>query len=501
MSLTSFSFFVFLLISLILYYAVPKGQRYIILIASLVFYALVSTQKNIVWLLLGIFSATYFGALLIERFKTNIAKKLTLIVSIAILFLILFFFKYAHNFLSLIFEVININPDISFIKLIPYVGISYFSLSAMGYLIDVYWNSYKPEKNPVTVGNFLFYFPQVISGPVTRFSEMKEQFLTTHGLKYENIELGLRRMLWGYFKKLVISERFAMITTGIYGNYTDFGAIDIVIATLCYAVQLYTDFSGCMDIILGASQLFGIKLPENFKAPFFSRTIQEFWQRWHITLGLWFKDYIMFPVQISPFMVNIGKKCKEKFGKTVGKKVPFYLSMLVLWFLIGIWHGGTGYYFIASAVVPFTLLTISDLMRPVFEKIRGIFKNVVESFIYRIFQSVRTVLLICICWVFVCSMSTKNSIYVIKHCFDSLTTFNFLNNFNSFYLGKVSVVIMILSLAILFFADYLRNKDSSVFDFTDKKPAGFKYAILYAEILAILVFGKIGISEFIYFQF
>ena len=500
MSLTSFYFFIFLIVALVLYYIFPKYQKCILLISSLLFYKTISSHK--IWLLLTIiFSVTFFGAILIDKFKSIYAKRFTLIISIGVLFFILFFYRYAHNFIALILEILNVDSNVSCIRLIPYIGISYFSLSAIGYLVDIYWNSYKPEKNPIYIANFIFFFPQVISGPITRFSEMREQFINEQKFNYQNIEYGLRRMLWGYFKKFVISERFAMISTGVYSHYTDFGAIDIVLATLCYAIQLYTDFSGCMDIIMGAGRLFGIKLPENFKAPFFSKTIQEFWQRWHITLGLWFKDYVMFPVQMNPAILKLGKICKEKCGKNIGKKVPFYISMSVLWFLIGIWHGGTGYYFIASAIIPFVLLTLSDLLKPVFENARNVLGNIVESFAYRVFQSVRTVLLICICWLFVCSNSTKNSFIVIKHCFYSITICNFNNNFNMFYLGKISILIMILGCLILFFADYLQNKNSSIFAYVDKKPVLFKYCVLYAEILTIMIFGKIGVSQFIYFQF
>ncbi len=232
MSLTSFWFFVFLIITLFVYYLFPKFQKYTILIASLIFYKLISPQNiGIGVLLLVIFCATYFGAILTEHFKSFLQKKITFIFSIGIIIFILCYYKYLHNFLSVVTEMFNINADVSFIKLVPYIGVSYFSLSAIGYLVDIYWNSYKAEKHPVIIANFLYYFPQVISGPVTRFNEMRKEFAETHALEFENIYYGLRRMMWGYFKKLVISERFACVVNGVYGHYTDFGMIDIILAT------------------------------------------------------------------------------------------------------------------------------------------------------------------------------------------------------------------------------------------------------------------------------
>lgn len=500
MTLISTSFFLFLICTLILYYCFPKYQKVVLLLASLFFYNSVSSEK--IWLLLlVIFSSTYFSAIIIEKLKTVLWKRVTLCFAVGIIVFILFYFKYAHNLLSLLYSIFDIQGEISFVKLVSYIGVSYFSLSAIGYIIDVYWQSYKAEKNPVTVADFLFYFPQVISGPVTRFAEMKDYFRNQILFKSENIYYGIRRMLWGYFKKLVISERFAILTTTIYSNYTDFGAIDIVFGTLCYAVQLYTDFSGCMDIIIGASQLFGIKLPENFNAPFFSKNVRDFWHKWHITLGLWFKDYVMYPTQMSSFMVNLGKKLKNKFGKNISKKIPLYLSMSVLWFLIGIWHGGTGYYFIATGIVPFVLLILADLLNPATKTFLEKFNINSQNIFYRVFMSVKTVLLICICWIFVCSSSTKNSVAVINHAFHSLFKFNLVNNFEMFDIGYVSLYMMIIGLVVLFVSDYLQNKNSSIFKFNDKQLPIIKYSVIYAEILCIMIFGKIGSSQFIYLQF
>ena len=337
MSLVSFDFIVFLIAVVILFYAIKGLQKYILLFASIVFYFSISavSKPKLVLLICYVIFVTYVGAILIEKSRGRI-RSVVLALTITALAAVLVLLKYAYNLCSLFTEVFRVDGDISFLKFASVIGISYFILSAMGYLIEVSWESYQAERNVFTVALFIFYFPQIISGPVTRFQEMKSQFDERKILKYENIMYGLRRMLWGYFKKLVISERFGIIVSAVYGNYGNYSAIGIIGATLAYAVQLYTDFSGCMDIITGVSELFGIRLPENFNAPFFSKSVQEFWQRWHITLGLWFKDYVMYPIQISRPMIKLGKMCKKRFGKKTGKKIPFYLSMLVLWFLIGV---------------------------------------------------------------------------------------------------------------------------------------------------------------------
>ena len=323
MSLTSASFFAFLLVTLVLYYTAPKCQKYILLVASFVFF-LKASPIGLGWMLLlmaYILLVTYGGAIYIEK-RNGWQGTVATVLTIAGLTATLFLLKYAFNMGELFASVLTLDVNISWLNFVPIMGLSYFTLSAIGYVMDVRWQMYSAERNIATVALFIYYFPQVVSGPVTRFSQMREQLLTRTPLEYDNIEYGLRRMLWGYFKKLVISERFAMIVQTVYANPAEYGGADILIATLCYAVQLYTDFSGCMDIVIGTSSLFGVRLPENFRAPFFSKTVQEFWQRWHITLGLWFKDYVMYPVQISTPLVNLGKYCKRHYGKQMGKKFP-----------------------------------------------------------------------------------------------------------------------------------------------------------------------------------
>lgn len=502
MSLMSFYFFVFLLGTFFLYYVFPKAQKWVLLGASLLFYfaAAAARQRGFLVCLTGyVFLVTYFGARLIEKAGGK-AKSAAAILCITALVLPLFVFKYAYNLGTLLFGVLRMQADISWLDFVPIMGMSYFTLSAIGYLIDILWATYPAERSAGTVALFLFYFPQVISGPVTRMGEMRERFDDRHMLQYENVAYGLRRMLWGYFKKLVISERFALVVPAVYENYQNYGGLDILLATVCYAIQLYTDFSGCMDIVLGASALFGIELPENFDGPFFSRTVQEFWQRWHITLGNWFKDYVMYPVQISKPMVKLGKTTRKHFGKKIGKKVPFYLAMTVLWLLIGIWHGGTGYYFMASAVVPFLLLTCSDLLQPAFTALRQKLHINPENPLFILFQRGRTLLLLCLCWTFVCSGSVGQNMQMIRYGVSHLFTFRFpgllSGGENVLSLGAIALCGLLTAVTY-----YLHEKGSSLRKVLDDRSFAVRACILYVEIFLVLLQGEVGQSAFIYFNF
>ena len=502
-SLTNVYFFVFLTVALLLFYLIKPIQKYILLAASIAFYLLISSgsKLRLCALIFIMGMVTYVGAILIEKVKGKL-RGVVLLVSVLGLASMLIVFKYAYNLLNLIANIIHKPADFSFLAFATIIGLSYYSLNAIGYLIEVYWNNQKAERNVADVFLFVFYFPQIISGPITRFSQMQPQWSEKKKFDVDMFLHGVRRMLWGYFKKLVISERFALVVSAVYGDYTNHGFLSIAGATFCYAIQLYTDFSGCMDIVMGASMMFGIELPENFRAPFFSETIQEFWQRWHITLGTWFKDYLMFPLQKSKGLQKLGKWSKKKIGKNFGKKVPFYCSMLVLWFLIGLWHGGTGYYFLASAVVPCTLLIISDLCQPLFSKLVQKMRINVKSKGWIIFRRVRTFLLTGIIWMVVCSGGVGRSVSVVKHSFR-----HFLGGVSAGDFMKISgltfidLAVMLCGLIVLYFSEYLTDRGGSIFETIDKRKPVIGIALIYAEIIAIFVFGMVGASSFIYFKF
>ncbi len=503
MSLTTFSFFVFLFITFILYYTIRPAQKYILLAASLFFYISISSYgiPKMCILIAYMILLTYGGGLLIEKASGKV-KGLILATCVTGLVGALFVLKYAYNLLTNLSALFHMSSDFSWFQFAAVIGISYYALSAIGYLIDVYWESYRAERNIVNVGLFIFYFPQLISGPFTRYGEMAPQFKERTKLDYSNVTNGIRRMIWGYFKKLVISERFGIVVATVYGDYHSYSMIGIAGATLCYAIQLYTDFSGCMDIIMGASELFGIKLPENFRAPFFSQSIQEFWQRWHITLGTWFKDYLMYPVQKSKALQTIGKKAKKKFGKKAGKKIPFYLSMLLLWILIGIWHGATGYYFIASAGIPCVLLLLSDFCQPLFAKLVKGFKINTECESWKWFRRIRTLLLICICWVVACSNGTNIAVDIFKHMFTHIWSYTPMTTaLATFGLSTVDILLMTLGVVLLYLSDLCIEKGTTIFKKIDEQNFFIKVAIIYIEILVILFHGMVGSSAFIYFQF
>ena len=503
MSLFNFKFFCLIFSMTVGYYVFPELQKYILLLGSLVFYVLASPLSTAqdVSLILYITSITYFGALIIVRTKGKVRSCFTGI-SIILLVMPLVTLKYAYNLAELLLSPFRIQADFSFLSFLPVIGISYYALSAIGYLVDVSWSTYNAERNPVNIGLFVFYFPQVISGPITRFDQMNRQFEIPTALKYENISHGMRRMLWGYFKKLVISERLAIIVSAVFGDYTSYSAVGICAATICYAGRLYTDFSGCMDIIMGTSTLFGIELPKNFKAPFFSKTVQEFWQRWHITLGVWFKDYVMYPLQKSMIIRKIGDVSKKRLGKKCGKKISLYLSMSVLWLLLGVWHGGTGYYFLAAGIIPCLYLVIGDILHPFFGRMGAVLKIDTVCFSWRVIQSVRTGLALCVCWFFVCAGSVSRAVEIIGHMLSHPIAYTpFAVAMNVMDIGATDVLLVCIGCAALCVEDYLVYNGMSVYEKMDRQNVGFRFFVIGLEAATVCLCGLVGTSEFIYFQF
>ena len=502
MTLTSIKFFALLCISLMAYYIFKKKQKYILLATSLVFFIAASKGKELYMsaVLFLVCAVTYFGAILINREEKR-QKTIFAICSNLILIVNLIVLKYLFNAGNLILYLFNVSKDISFLDFAAPIGLSYFSLNAIGYLLDVYWQSYQAEKNPADIALFITYFPYIVSGPVIRLPEVKYQFNTTHSPDYDSFTYGIRRMIFGYMKKLVVADRLAPIVQEIYAVPNERAGIMLLFGVILYAFQLYADFSGCMDIILGTSRLYGITLPENFDAPFFSRTLPEFWRRWHISLGNWFRDYVMYPILKTNAFQKIGQRSKNVFGKKYGKKIPTYLSTIILWALIGIWHGGTGYYFMASAIIPGILLILSDLTQPFFAKISEKLRINTQNVIWHVWQSFRTFCVMLVCWTFVCTQNVKEGFNVIRNILFNVHSELIYENWASLNLPIRRAMPLLVGLFIMILADILHNRKTPINTIVNRYNKILRVALIYIELALILLFGMVGQSSFIYFKF
>lgn len=507
MTLTSQLFFIFLIAMVAAYYLLPWFQKYILLIGGFGFYFLLSSMSKgrLAIIIVYVWAVTYLGAILIERAGIKAGSDATVkaVTSLTLTAMIvpLFVFKYAYNLATEFAGLFNIGADFSFLQFATVAGMSYYMLSAMGYVIEVAWGSIKAEKNPVTVGLFIFYFPQLISGPISRFTEMKEQFEARHALKAENISRGLRRMIFGYFKLLIIAELYGRAVKGVFADPDGYSGIGIVVAAFFYIIQLYGDFSGCIDICMGASILFDIKLPENFRAPFLATSVREYWHRWHITLGEWFRDYVMYPLQRMKSMTKLSNSLKKSIGKKAARNVPVYIATLIIWILIGIWHGGTAYYFLASGLIPGVTLIISIMIGPWLTKVTQKAGIRTDTAGFRVFERARTLFLVAMGWMFICAKSVGQGIHILGHIITHPVGYGTIDQaMYDFGLSSTDGILMCLGFAAIIFENVCSERDTNIYEWNEKQPVAWTLIIVFLELFIILTHAVVGKSAFIYFQ-
>lgn len=288
--------------------------------------------------------------------------------------------------ISYVYTVLQSDPSATLI-LLP-LGISYYTFSTVGYLLDVYWKRYPHEKNYLRFLLFAIYFPHIVQGPISRYDKLGKELKKPLQISIENISAGAILVLWGYMKKLVIADRLNVFTSTVFSTLYNNGMVYLV-AVLIDALQIYVDFSGYMDIMCGISQMCGIELEANFEHPFFSRTVAEFWRRWHMTLGGWFKDYVYYPIMNSRRMKKISRWSKEYLPKWLCRFVVSGIPIMIVWILTGLWHG-TGAGYVAWGIYYGSLITISVAGEDVFQKINCLLHINTDCFSFRLFQMCRT---------------------------------------------------------------------------------------------------------------
>jgi len=269
------------------------------------------------------------------------------------------------------------------------LGISFYTFQTVGYVLDVYREKANVETNPLRLALFVSFFPQVVQGPISRFGELSKTLYSGNPVNRHDLARGANRILWGFFKKLVIADRLWPALAFLAANPDEYQGIYYLFAIGLYALVLYCDFSGGIDIAIGAAELFGVRLPENFNRPFYSRSIQEYWQRWHMTMYSWFRDYVFYPMAASKRMLQFSKSARRVVGNDFAKRLPVHITLVCVWFLTGLWHGAT-WNFIAWGIANGVVLMISLELAPLYERFSARFPGVSGNRLYRCFQILRT---------------------------------------------------------------------------------------------------------------
>ncbi len=388
----SYTFIGFLIVLFLLYYLIPRRFQWILLlIASLAFYMAIDV-RYLIFILTTALTVYWTGATIVGLDKKQ--KKRRMLVCLLLNLGILATLKYTN------FAINNLNfflgrsgeRRIEEINLIVPLGISFYTFQAVGYLLDVYWGKIKPQNNFWKFALFVSFFPQLVQGPISRYDDLSKDLYSEHRFDGKQISYGLERILWGYFKKLVIADRISVAVTTLSESPGYYTGGFVFVAMVFYGVQLYADFTGGIDITIGISQVLGIHIEENFIRPYFSKSIAEYWRRWHITMGSWFRDYVFFPCSMSRPLKVLNKKVKKHFGMRAVRRVTLVISTLVTWLATGIWHGAA-WRFVLWGLGNAIVILVSDEMRPLYTRFHKKFPKVGRMAVYRGFQIIRTLLI------------------------------------------------------------------------------------------------------------
>lgn len=510
MSFVSYGFPVFVGVLLAVYYLLPQKKRWwALLIGSWGFYALVGIQC-LPFLALTTLTV-YAGALCLghmsagekqylsehrelskEEKKAHKArgKAQRRWVFLAVLLLNLGVLAGCKYF--------GLYAGISGGLLLP-VGLSFYMFQALGYLIDVHRGKYPPERHFFRFALFVSFFPQLIQGPISRYDSLSKTLYAGGCPTGEELEKGLLRALWGYFKKLVIADRLTAAVSACFALTPAAGSVT-ALGMVLYAIRLLCDFSGGMDIALGVAAMFGVAPMENFHAPYLSRGLAEYWNRWHISMGSWFRDYIFYPLSISKPMLRLNTALRRKYKEGFFTRVPLYIAILVTWLATGIWHG-SGWNYALWGLSNGLLLILSQELEPLYTAFRNKFPRLEKSPAFGGFRIVRTFVLLCCLrlWdVFLTPMGTVNAfISLFAHpAFSALTTL-----WPMLELSLFDVAVLLVGLVPVAVLDIRQDRGKTLYP----QSSGLRWVCIGLLLVLVLTLGVYGMgysaSDFIYGQF
>lgn len=487
MALISFPFFCLLAGTVFLYYLCPKRFRFGVLIAASGYYYFVSEGAGGSFLLLAYIALFLLSALLLRRYEQKKTVKIVIYaVTVAAALGALLFLKYW-------------NP----LGLHSPLGMSFWMLTGIGYVTDVYRGSVTGKLLPAGTILLLGFFPLMTSGPILRCQGTADAFTAQRKADTRQIAFGVQRLLWGCMKKLVLSQRFAVIVDTVYENTGAYQGCYILLAVCCFSFQLYTDFSGCMDIVLGAAEMFGVRLPENFQTPFFSRNVSEFWRRWHMTLGAWLKDYVLYPLLHSELFRRLKKAARKRLGRAWGERIVLYIGMFVSWFLIGLWHGSSWKYVFGVGIWFWAVIVAGELCSPACVRLAKRLRVNMECFSFRLFQSIRTFAAVTFGLSFFRAASAKEGVKLWVEAFSGLHPHVlFGSSLLTLGLDLQDLIVLAAGMLMLLIVSLMQYRGIAVREWLAGQNLIFRWILFLALFFAVIIFGMYGkqynAADFIY---
>lgn len=541
MSFTSYSFAVFLAALFLCYYGLPRLTRgklpalqwTVLLVFGYLFYLSLGVQY--LFFLLFTTFVSYFAARLIARhaaredaflkdardtltkderkaYKAKGKGQRRVILTVALLLnlgmlAVLKYTGFLCTNLNALLGAFGAETAVPVPSLLLPLGISFYTFQSVAYLVDVYWKKTEAETNAARFMLFVSFFPQLVQGPISRHSDLAPQLYAPHPFAFEHFYKGLQRVLWGYCKKLVIADRVMIAIKTILSSPDEYRGGYVLLLVLLYSVQIYADFTGGIDIAIGVAEMLGIRVAENFRRPFASRSTEEYWKRWHITMGTWFQDYVFYPMAVSRPLQKLMKFCREKLGKGVGRRSSVYLCTVVTWFLTGLWHGAA-WNFIVWGLLNCAVLLISQELKPLYERFRKRFPRLTASAPYGAFMAIRTFLLMGFIRVFDCYRNVPMTFSAI---FSVFTVPNlgalFSGGILSLGLSVFDFAVLGFGIAAMYAVSRLGEDATGKGTLRDKlwdRPV-LSALLVGAMLLVIILFGIYGpgydASQFIYDQF
>ncbi len=540
LSYTTLNFLFFVLLTMLLYFIFPvKKYKWTILLAASVFFYAVMGYKYAFFILFTSLS-TYLIALWIERvsvkskkllkekkkdwdrdqkkkYKSRIKTQKRLIMTLALLinFGILAFLKYYNFFAGSLNDLLggfSIGFSMPTLKLILPLGISFYTFQSMGYIVDVYREKTKAQRNPFKLLLFVSFFPQIIQGPISIYDQLAEQLFEPHAFDFTRMKHGMELIVWGFFKKLIIADRAYILIGAVEKDYGSFGGTTLTFTILLYAIQLYADFSGGIDISRGVAQIFGIDMIDNFKRPYFSKSINEYWRRWHISLGGWMKNYVFYPLAMSNAFITASKKMKgTRFGKTaagahISKVLPTSIASLIVFLIVGIWHGADWKY-VAFGLWNGVIIMLSIIMQPLFDGVVDKLHINRKNPFFVAFQIIRTLLVVLVGYVFDVAPSFEQGMRTIGLFFTGQNINTGIEEISKLGLIPQDYVVLIIASIVVLVASIIqeRHQDTDIRSMLDNTHFTVRFVVLYVAVMAIVIFGIYGsgynAADFVYMQF
>jgi D-alanyl-lipoteichoic acid acyltransferase DltB (MBOAT superfamily) len=488
MLFNSFSFFLFFPTVTMLYFVLPHRFRWqLLLAASCLFYmAFIPWYITILALTIVI---DYFAGLWIAKPEiSKKAKRNVLIVSIVSTCLVLCLFKY-FNFitgnLEALAKLAGWNYSLNALNLILPIGLSFHTFQSLSYVIEVYRGNQAPERHFGIYALYVMFYPQLVAGPIERPQNLLHQFRVAHNFDYQRVVDGLKLMAWGLFKKVVIADRWAVVVNQVYGQPQNYEGLPLIAATVAFAFQIYCDFSGYSDMAIGAAQVMGFRLMDNFNRPYFSKSIAEFWKRWHISLSTWFRDYLYIPL-----------------GGSRTKSWRWQFNLFITFLVSGLWHGANWTYVIWGGINGFYML-MSIWTAGFRQRMCQCLCLTKVPAIHKYLRILMTFVLVCVAWVFFRATSVSDAVYILTHmCRGVYEQGRLTGGWRLLTMGLdgPELLVAIVATAGLILVHGIQ-RHGSIRHMLAERPAWQRWSLYYILTMAIILFGMPGKQEFIYFQF